>query len=177
VWLPDGRRILYEYPGGLWVVSAGGGKPHLVLNIAGGFESPVLSPNGRSVAFVRDASNGSALFVANLGTRATRQITPWSLRAKAKVDWSPDGSLLLSRTEDGAIFTVRPDGSGLKTLIRGHDYCSDSFSPDGTKVLFVDRCSTGGVRSHLFTINLDGTGVKRIPNLVGHWVSWGAAAS
>jgi TolB protein len=177
VWFPDGRRILYGHRGGLWVVPAGGGKPHLALRIAGDFESPALSPNGKTVAFVRNRSNGSALFVAKLNGEAAKQITPWSLRAKPKVDWSPDGSLLLSRTEDGRIFTIRPDGSDLKTLIRGNDYCSDSFSPDGTEVLFIDHCSAGGVKSRLFTISLDGTGVKQIPHLIGHWVSWGVAAT
>ena len=175
VWFPDGRRILFGHPGGLWVVPAAGGTPHRVLRIVGDFESPALSPNGQKVVFVRNKANGSALFVADLATAVAKQITPWSLRAKPKVDWAPDGALLLSRTEDGRIFTIRPDGSALRILIKGADYCSDSFSPDGTKVLYIDHCSMGGVKSHLFTMNLDGTGVKQVPHLIGHWVSWGSA--
>ena len=179
VWFPDGRRLLYGHAGkssnGLWTISAAGGAPHLVLRIAGDFEGVALSPNGQKVAFIRNRGNASALFVASLGTGAATRVTPWSLQAKPKIDWSPDGMLLLSRTQGGRIFTVRPDGSELTTLIQGNDYCSESFSPDGTKVLFVDHCSEGGVRSHLFTMNADGTGVTRISNLIGHWVSWGTA--
>jgi len=181
IWFPDGKRLLFGHSGessnGLWTIPAAGGTPHLALKIAGDFESLVLSPNGHEVAFVRNRSNGSALFVANLGSGVSKQVTPWSLQAKPKIDWSPDGKLLLSRTESGRIFTVHVDGSGLETLVTGNDYCSDSFSPDGTKVLFIDHCSQGGVRSHLYTVNLDGTGVTKIPNLIGHWVSWGTAAT
>ena len=181
VWFPDGRRLLFAHASGgssgLWTISAAGGPPHRVLRIVGDFEGQALSPNGQKVAFVRNRANRSALFVANLGTGAAKQVTAWSLGAKPKIDWSPDGALLLSRTQGGRIFTVKPDGSDLTTLVQGKDYCSESFSPDGTKVLFIDHCSEGGVRSHLFTMNLDGTGVTRIPNLIGHWVSWGIAST
>lgn len=177
IWFPDGRRILFGHPGGLWVLRASGGPPHLLLKVAGDMEGLAMSPSGRAVAFVRNTGGGSALFVAQFGSGRLHQVTPWSSHAKPKVDWSPDGSLLLSRTEEGAVFIVHPDGSGLRVLARGKDYCSESFSPDGTKVLFIDNCTTGGKKSHLYTMNLDGTGIERIPGLRGHWVGWGVAAS
>jgi Tol biopolymer transport system component len=146
-----------------------------VLRVPGDLEGIALSPDGKRVAFIRDRQNASALFLATLGSTAMRQVTPWSLNAKPKLDWSPDGKLILARTDDGRVFTIRPDGSGLTVLTKGPDYCSESFSPDGTKVLFVDHCSTNGLRSHIYSMNADGTGVTRIPGLIGHWVSWGAA--
>jgi Tol biopolymer transport system component len=118
------------------VVPAGGGTPHRALRIVGDFESPALSPNGQKVAFVRNKANGSALFVADLATALAKQITPWTLRAKPKVDWSPDGALLLSRTEDGRIFTIRPDGSKLRMLIKGAVSARTRSRPR------VRRCST-----------------------------------
>jgi TolB protein len=179
VWFPDGKRLLYGHAvpggsGGMWVVAAAGGTPRRVLAVPGDMEGIALSPNGRQVAFIRNRQNVSALFVATIGSSAMKQVTAWSLEAKPKVDWSPDGKLLLSRTEDGRVFTIRPDGSGLTVLTKGPDYCSESFSPDGTKVLFIDHCSEGGVRSHIYSVNADGTGAMRIPGLIGHWVSWGA---
>jgi TolB protein len=176
VWFPKGRRILFGRIGGLYTVSAAGGVPRRTLNIAGDYDNGSLSPNGRELVFLRHKGSGSALFVTILGSGRTKQITPWSLGADQKIDWAPDGSRILSRNTKG-VFTVRPDGSQLTMLVRGTDYCSESFSPDGTKVLFIDHCSTGGRRSHLLTMNVDGTGVKRIPHLLGHWASWGTASS
>jgi Tol biopolymer transport system component len=176
LWFPDGRRILFGRIAGLYVISAGGGAPHRVLKISGDYNNASIAPNGRDVVLLRYKGRGSALFVADLGNGRTEQITPWSLGADEKIDWSPDGSRVLSRNTKG-VFTVRPDGTGLTMLMRGTDYCSESFSPDGTKVLFIDHCSTAGRRSHLLTMNLDGTGVERIANLPGHWASWDSASS
>jgi Tol biopolymer transport system component len=176
LWFPNGKRILYGRRGGLWVVPAAGGRPHLMLKIAGDFEGPALSPNGQKVAFVRTGLNRSALVVADLSTGFSKRITPWTLNASPKIDWSPNGSLLLSRTLDGRIFTIRPDGAGLRILRRGNAYCSDSFSPDGMRVLYIDHCGAGGSKGHMFTMKLDGSDVKPIPNLIGHWVSWAPRA-
>jgi Tol biopolymer transport system component len=172
VWFADGRRILFLRPTGLWVIPAAGGTPHRL--IGGDNSDAVISPSGQEVAFLRSKGSGSALFVASLNNGRAKQITPWSLHAGDKIDWAPDGSRILSHNDQG-VFTVGSDGSGLTMLARGGDYCSESFSPDGTKVLFIDHCSSHGVKSNLLTMNLDGTDVKRIPNVHGHWVSWGLA--
>ena len=119
---------------------------------------PAMTPMidlARVNAHVQATIDGTTVSLSNTSGNT------WS-GAVTSLAFSPDGSLLLSRTEDCRIFTIRADGSGLRTLARGNDYCSDSFSPDGTKVLYIDHCSTGGVKSRLFTMNLDGTGVTRI---------------
>jgi TolB protein len=176
LWFPDGRRLLFGHASGiwdgLWAVSASGGTPQRVLRIVGDFEGQSLSPSGRDVAFI----NKGALVIANLASGRRKQVAPSSLHPSPKIDWSPDGTLVLSRTEAGAVFTVRTDGSELKMLVRGKDYCSESFSPDGTKILFIDHCSSGGAGARLFAMNLDGTEVKRIATINGHWVSWGVGA-
>jgi Tol biopolymer transport system component len=173
-WFPDGRRLLFGRIDGLWMVPAAGGTPRRVLRVAGGTESAVVSPDGRKVAFIRYRGNDSALVVADLGSGRLKQVTPWSVGAKPKVDWSPDGSRLLSRNQKG-VFSVAVDGSGLTMLVRGGDDCSESFSPDGTKFLFVTHCSRDG-KWKLYTANADGTAVTPVGNLRGHWASWGTAA-
>jgi Tol biopolymer transport system component len=155
-------------------VPVAGGTPHRVVRITGDSEGAAISPDGRQAAFIRNRANDSALFVADLASGHLKQVTPWSLHAKPKVDWSPDGSLLLSRNDQG-VFTVGTDGSGLTMLIHGSDLCSESFSPDGAKVVFVEHCSQDG-HWRLFTANADGTDVKPMAQLRGHWASWGVAS-
>ena len=50
-----------------------------------------------------------------------RQLTPWSLNGGGRLDWSPDGELILFRVagakeQHGNIYTIHPDGSGLTQL-------------------------------------------------------------
>ena len=172
-WFSDGKRLLFGRIGGLWTMPAAGGTPHRVVKIAGDFEGAAVSPNGRNAAFIRNKGNQSALFTADLQSGRLAQATPWNVGAKPKLDWSPDGATLVSRNDVG-VFTVRANGSNLTILVKGTDLCSESFSPDGSEVLYVDHCSSGGVRSHLYTVELDGTAAHRIPKLLGHWASWGA---
>jgi hypothetical protein len=90
-----------------------------------------------------------------------------------KIDWSPDRSRILFHDDRDRLFTIRPDGTGLTELARGKLLCAESFSPDSTKLLLLGNCESE-TASYLVTMNVDGTGLKRIPNTKGaHWASWG----
>ena len=52
------------------------------------------------------------------------------------------------------------DGSGLQRLIREALY--PIFSPDGTKLVFTKGTLAGGGPINLYTMNPDGTHVKKI---------------
>jgi hypothetical protein len=55
----------------------------------------------------------------------------------------------------------------------GKRLCSESFSPDGTKLVVLANCESD-TGSYLETMNVDGTGLTRIPNTKGaHRASWG----
>ncbi len=83
------------------------------------------------------------------------------------VDWSPDGATLafssidFSQQEDADIFTVRPNGTDLKTVL-GNPYRSEShpaYSPNGNRLLFtgsrVGRCN------YAMVSRADGTDPRR----------------
>ena len=78
------------------------------------------SPDGKQLVFGvettdRGAGEQPALFVVNSDGSGLRQLTPWSLDAGDRADWSPDGTLILFRApaknNRGNLYTIHPDGS------------------------------------------------------------------
>ena len=126
-----------------------------------------------------EPANGRALFVVNADGSDLRQLTPWTLNAGERPDWSPDGKLILfkapSKGQHGNLYTIDPDGSGLKQLTRypaPRAVFSGSFSPDGKWITF----SRGPGYPGIFVMHADGTGVRQITR--GGWHNtpdWGPA--
>ena len=82
-------------------------------------------------------------------------------------DWSSDGTRIVFRTippddaPGGDIYTVRPDGSGLRRLTRfGSEFQLGelSYSPDGKRIAFTK----GGDERDLYVMRTDGSGIHRI---------------
>lgn len=84
--------------------------------------------------------------------------------------WSPDGTKLAITcgTEFWDICTMNADGSNYQTLTNTRDNARPAWSPDGKKIAFV---STRENSSHIYLMNVDGSGVSRLvindPNITG----------
>lgn len=170
---PDGRSIVFwqstaSHGESLWIVDANGRHPRYVAHGDGGIY-PVFSPDGSEIAMLRKG----ALFVVNVDGSGRTPLVKQSFGTAGKLDWSPDGSHILFHDYRDRLFTIKPDGTELKQVARGKRLCAESFSPDGTKLLVLGNCASE-TDSYLLTMNVDGTGLKRIPNTIGaHWASWG----
>jgi Tol biopolymer transport system component len=97
--------------------------------IARGGTSPVYSPSGRSIAFIRE----SRLWVAAADGGHARALTPagWAVEYQR---WSPGGTRLAfvraaRRGSWHALYTVRPDGTELKRLLKAPTSIELSSSP------------------------------------------------
>jgi Tol biopolymer transport system component len=95
--------------------------------------------------------------------------------------FSPDGSLILfsnahndRRGIVSNIYTVHPDGSGLKQITHEQARINDkpdSWSPDGKQIMFVRETPRS---SSLYVMNADGTGMTQVTHgLHVHGGSWG----
>ena len=127
---------------------------------AGARDAQATSPgkNGK-IAFRRyfdDDHTWGAVFVANVDGTGARQIThPQRGVLDDQPDWSPNGSSLVFSRCGGsvpcAIYTVRPNGTGLKRLSAPaekaqSDDSGASFTQDGRHIVFTR--ASGGVRSY-----------------------------
>jgi TolB protein len=190
-WSPDGSRLACEGNGdppserdGIYTVrsSDGGGLVRVTKNPFGiPFCCPVrnqdgvpgYSPDGSRIVFGRtDQTSDFAVFVVNADGTGLHQVTPWGLEAR-NGRWSPDGSWIVFNVESefhhfrGELFLVHPDGTGLHKIAidtNGSQYFAKepTWSPDGTRILFVMYLGSNDWQPDLFTVNPDGSHLTQV---------------
>lgn len=193
---PDGRTIAFEHEDGdfdgnalarsnIWVMDTDGGHRRQVTHLLS--QSKLItgiawSPDGsRFVYSLADEAENSALWVVNGDGSGNRQLTPITLGAGGTPDWNAAAGLILFRavaSEDngvGNLFTIRPDGSGLRQVTRftGQGISHNvSFSPDGTWV--TSSTGLGDGPADIFVEKLDGSQFRFVlhtpePETGPHW--------
>lgn len=182
----------------LFSVLADGSGLHGIPKTEGG-GSPVLSPDGHTLAFTRviqepsptkiggkywdEGFEGSSIWMVDLPSSRRRQLTPWrSGLWYTASSFSPDGSTLLATLDDELLTETQPVILGLNGQLLKRVYDDGSspvFSPDGTKIAMIrsteDFVSGNGEDTDLFVINADGSGLRRLthtPGLVELSPSW-----
>ncbi len=106
---------------------------------------PSVSPDGTSLAFVREVDDQNQIFVSNVDGSGARQVT--SDGTNGRPAWSPDGRRLgyvsnLAGNLD--VYSMAPDGGGVRRLTDGPgaDF-GYGWSRDGKALAFVsDRAGT-----------------------------------
>jgi Tol biopolymer transport system component len=165
-WFPDGSALAFvssrDGREGIWKIHHLGGQPSRLLDDA---RDPAVSPDGRHLAFARNAPSGHArIGVVEIGRPETARLVTgdrdgdplWDHRFPA---WSPDGRwLCYSDVLD--LWIVRADGGPARQLTRDHARDTHpAFAPDGRHVYF----SSGreGTRA-IWRVTLDGASLQRI---------------
>ena len=135
----------------IFIVGLDGSDPHQVTTaperhkgqLATDTSDPVISPNGKMLTFIRTnfqkENDRSAVFVQPLGSPEDAQrITPWELNSQDRPVFSPDGKLVLFRSEPEGeegpsnLYWLHPDGTGLHQITHASAdkrYLGSSFSP------------------------------------------------
>jgi Tol biopolymer transport system component len=186
-WFPDGETLSYGevFGDAIYTVSADGGKPRPVPGTRNG-EAPVVSPDGRTIAFARlesrevgvergqvsgvELSTSIWLVDANGGRARPLLPRPDNFRLVPS-SWSPDGTMLAA-TEEGRVpraILIPLDGRPRTVIAR--NATEPVFSPDGSQIAFVRPIwrphrhlpplafSPGG---DLFVAASDGSAVRRL---------------
>lgn len=133
---------------------------------------PDVSPDGRKIAFMRDALAApyldSEIHVMNAdGTGLTRVREGVSYDP----DWSPDGSRIvfggLGDHWGGPVLVMSADGRGEVRLTGGTQELAEdawpAWSPDGTRIAFTRADLSGwGTQTSIWVMGADGTSPRRL---------------
>ncbi|HEY3542216.1 MAG TPA: hypothetical protein VGK79_06710 [Gaiellaceae bacterium] len=175
---PDGRKLLFvrEPRAGdadLYVAHTDGTHAVQLTRARGADYTPTWSPDGGRVAFSSNRGGSSAIYVMRADGTHVRRISPAGSFTPA---WSPGGRAIAfsssARTpENPEIYTVRPDGTGLRrlTFTKGGigtlgDDSWPAWSPDGKRIVFSSNRTGNG---ELWVMNADGRAQHRLAGLPG----------
>jgi len=170
-----GSAAAYDaYTGDIYVVSVAGGGRHALTDAPEQEYFPALSPNGRRIAYVRDAEPDPQVWVMNADGSAQRQLTS-SLGEKLRPIWAPGGRRLAFMVWNRSlcepeivlscpstdIWTVNADGSGERKL--AERAMQPAWSREGRRLLFQDfEPYTPSTARALRVARGDGSGVRTI---------------
>jgi len=172
---PSGRVLVYATPPGVgygvcrpgcrpdrawvWRASVEGLKR---VRLTHGL-APVVSPDGRRVAFVRARRDGTETEIDVIGSRGGAVRRLMRLTAKEpvyKLIWAPDSRRLVAAFV-GRVVSLSPNGEA--AILGGADLGQISFSPDGSQLAYVKTVKTlVGHLSDVYVTSLGGGEPRRI---------------
>jgi Tol biopolymer transport system component len=199
-WAPDGQKLAFTAPGGVWVMDVSDGISQQILTCGEG-------PDGCTISWAPD---GSRIAVAHGGTLelvdpdGSNRVTLWEQAHPAgyaglhQPTWSPDGTRIAFNGwygNEGGLYTINRDGSG-RAPILGLDQAIDAgdpdWSPDGSSITYfgstvVRVCSWNAGTSttscddqwqlHVMSLALDGSAPRELLHDAGTCYCIGFAPS
>ena len=178
VWSPDGKKIIFdsERDGNreLYIMNIDGSdQTRLTFNPTADAGAVSFSPDGKRIAFARNASNeGQAAFnydiyTMNVDGSDVRQLTTDS-EFDAEPIWSPDGTKILFTSGRERmyfkIYSVNPDGSGETKLMTNSSSGESAFSftSDGKQIFCIGDTPEKVGSNQIYLMNADGTDRRQI---------------
>ncbi len=195
-WSPDGKRIVFvstqdrpgvknclagwdvstSCPTDIYVMNADGTGTRRLTHDPATEYAPAWSPNGQSIAFVRNVRNRAgrveqAIYVMNADGTDMREVATGTGGNGRPFSWAPEGQQIAFVAEGKtrwAIDIVNLDGKGARTVFsRDGVWSSDpAWSPDGREIAFSSTLlahpSVCCDPNYLFTVHPDGAAITRL---------------
>lgn len=139
----------------------GSGQQQLTDNMI--FEqAPALSPRRDKVVYTAYEGGNSAIYLLDVATKTSTKLTPSGSYEDSPVFNPRTGEIVFSssRSEDRSyqIFSMRPDGSGLKQLTHVRELYVDSpsVSADGKRIIFTGSSVADGPGGNIYVVGASG---------------------
>ena len=157
---PKGERALFVARGDVFTVPIEKGPTRNLTDSSSAHErSPVWSPDGKSIAYISDASGEDQVYlVAQDGSSGATALTSTNVGQLGNLRWAPDGTHLAVGNKDGKVLVVSVADKAIAEVAkdefgRVNDY---AFSQDGRWLAF--SLSNWNARRSLYVWGLaDGT--------------------
>jgi tricorn protease len=140
---PDGSTLVFEWQEDLWTVPVAGGQARALTRHPALDRFPVVSPDGKSVAFMSNRDSTYQTWIIPLESGEARQVTRHS-EGSGPQDWFPDGRRLIVRgARDSGdflasrFFAVDADGAKAERQLFDEPGEWARVSPDGGRILYM----------------------------------------
>ena len=97
--------------------------------------APSISPDGKSVAYVKTEGADAAIYVLRVGNRNPVRLTTKTPGDDHEPSFSPDGERIAFRSGNGGIFLMTATGESVTRLTDAGYW--PSWSPDGSEIVFA----------------------------------------
>jgi Tol biopolymer transport system component len=164
-WLPDNASLILTYsrtPQGIFKMNLDGTKPELMVM----GNNPVLSPDGKLLAFTGPQVDTEPLFVSDLDGSNKRHIGNMPLANRIDLAWSPDSRYIAFTKPIGSISErkyqidiVDLDTSSSYALTNDGQSLRPVWSPDGKRIAFIKVIDAS---TDVYVINADGTNPHKL---------------
>ena len=159
----------------IYTMNADGSNQRRLTNNEVNEIAPKWSPNGQKIVYMRRETDTSPyqIWIMNADGSAQTRLTNTTSNYQSP-SWRPDGQKILFSLCDSSfvcdLYTMNPDGTSqaaFPLVNTANDEAAASFSPNGTKIIFV--CSVSGssfANQNICTANADGSNRQQITNTV-----------
>ena len=153
---PDGRRIVFDLLGDIYLLPIAGGEAQLLLGGSAMEVQPRFSPDGKQISFTSDRDGIDNLWIMNVDGSGLKQITKETERQVNNAVWSQDGMYLAGRKHyrntrslgAGEMWLYHTGGGSGLQLTKRRNWQQDAGEPelsrDGRYLYYSEDVSPGG---------------------------------
>ena len=141
---PDGKTIAFDLMGDIYTMPITGGKATSLTKGMAYDTHPKFSPDGKSIAFTSDRDGSENVWIKDLETGDSTQITKEKEAHIQSAEWTPDSEYLVVSKggRNLKLYLFHKEGGGGAQLIKKPDnlkVIEPAFGKDGRYIWFAQR--------------------------------------